>query len=179
MVQPLPDDAFLAQQRRRDPVTASRETRLALAAVCGLAEDHRTRHEPIRVSVQNDVVVLAGVVRSSTVRVTAGAVARSVPGARDVCNTLVAPPPAADAFEAIVAELRGESTDSPRNRSDEQEPVGPFTFMSLIALWLALPVTTVALGVSSVTALVITLAGTVIVLPVRHALRWLSSHRRL
>ncbi|MBM2615087.1 BON domain-containing protein [Actinoplanes sp. LDG1-06] len=178
-MQPLPDDEFLAAQRRRDPVTVSRETRLVLAAVLGLAGDDRTRHEPIRVSAQNDVVLLAGAVRSWSARTTAAEVVRSLPGAQDVCNTLVVPPGAAaprgDGFDEIVAGLRPSTRERWRNRRSRagstlaarRTGAGPVVFAALIVLWLALPVVTVVFDLPALPALLIALAGTAATVSVR------------
>ncbi|MEV4348604.1 BON domain-containing protein [Actinoplanes sp. NPDC049596] len=159
-MQPLPDDEFLAAQRRRDPVTTSHETKMALAAVLGLVADERTRGEPIRVSVQNDVVLLAGVVHSWQTRATAADVVRAVPGTHDVCNGLVVSGPSSeDEFDRIVAGW--QSGGRRRWRA------GPLTFSLLLLLWLALPMATVVLRVPAVPALIAAFVGTAAVLSAR------------
>ncbi|SNY25498.1 BON domain-containing protein [Paractinoplanes atraurantiacus] len=116
-MQPLPDDEFLAQHRRRDPVVASDEVRAALAVVLGLNGDERTSHEPIRVSVQNGVVVLDGTVSSWAARERAADLVRTTVAGLDICNALrVRADPRArrsqDEFDTIVAGLTPSSSNA-------------------------------------------------------------------
>ncbi|GIF01234.1 hypothetical protein [Paractinoplanes rishiriensis] len=63
-MQPLPDGHFVAKVRGRDSSVRESDYQLALAVVLELMQDARTRREPVRVSAQNDVVILTGTVGS-------------------------------------------------------------------------------------------------------------------
>ncbi|MEU4245749.1 BON domain-containing protein [Actinoplanes sp. NPDC026619] len=106
-MQPLPDDEFLAQHRRHDPVVTSADVNTALVVVLELNAHDRTSCEAIRVSVQNNVVVLEGSVQSWAAHDTAADIVRAVAGDFDVCNALRVraedgASAARDEFDAIV-----------------------------------------------------------------------------
>ncbi|MEU4245757.1 BON domain-containing protein [Actinoplanes sp. NPDC026619] len=86
-MQPLIDEHFAANWRRASGVSDS-DVRLALAVVFELSCDPRTRREPIRVSAQNGVVILAGSVGSWQTRRAAAHAARAAVGVCDFCNVI-------------------------------------------------------------------------------------------
>ncbi|GIF01250.1 BON domain-containing protein [Paractinoplanes rishiriensis] len=151
-MQPLPDDEFITAQRRRDPVVATPELQFALSVVLELIADERTRCEPIRVSVQNDVVVLTGVLRSWAAVDAAADLVRSLPGERDLCNALRGPGKrkdghSADDFEQIVGRLLNVSPPPVRSRRPYPRWL---VLVMLVLLWLVAPVSAVLVGLPAV-----------------------------
>lgn len=151
-MQPLPDDEFITAQRRRDPVVATPELQLALAVVLELIADERTRCEPVRVSVQNGVVVLTGVMSSWAAVDAAADLVRSLPGKRDLCNALRGPGRrkdghSADDFELIVGRLLAASPPSARGRRLYSRWL---VLAVLVLLCLMAPVSAVLVGLPAV-----------------------------
>lgn len=148
-MQPLPDGHFVARVRGGDSSVRESDYRLALAVVLELMQDARTRREPVRVSAQNDVVILTGTVGSWDARRAAGSAARRAIGGPDVCNAVKvdaeAPDPApADDFRAVVgAEVRSPASE--RNRSAAAMAV-------VVGLWLVLPWLVTATAIPAVPA---------------------------
>ncbi|MGC4897083.1 BON domain-containing protein [Micromonospora sp. DT31] len=64
------------------------DTRLAAAVAQRLSTDWSTRRQQITITVQNRVVILAGMVAAPETRRIAGELAWDVPGVFDVCNAL-------------------------------------------------------------------------------------------
>jgi BON domain-containing protein len=172
-VQPLPDDDFCAEHGSWSSGLSSRDARLVLAAVLDLTDDARTRHEPVRVSAQNDVVILTGTVGSWAARQAAATVARETPGAQDLCNVLRVANDAADAsesdqFESLVAPIACPSAPSiaalprpPRSRPSR------LAVLLTISAWCTLPLVTIvhlpavpiSLAVSAVTLAMVSPRG--------------------
>ncbi|WP_243707915.1 BON domain-containing protein [Micromonospora sp. KC606] len=73
------------------PTPADDDARIAAAVAQRLASDWTTRRQQITVSVQNQVVILAGIVSDPHARQAAAAVAWNVAGVLDVCNALRLP----------------------------------------------------------------------------------------
>lgn len=92
MVMPWPyfDDAFSSRRPQQPPVETNDE-RLTRLVTERLHQDPRTRRQPITVTVQNRVVILAGSVDSTDAQFAAGDRAWEIPGVFDVCNALSAP----------------------------------------------------------------------------------------
>ncbi|MEU8072740.1 BON domain-containing protein [Micromonospora sp. NPDC048169] len=64
------------------------DTRLASLVAQRLSADWTTRRQQITVTVQNRVVILAGLVADPATRLVAAELAWDVPGVFDVCNAL-------------------------------------------------------------------------------------------
>ncbi|MCO1618008.1 BON domain-containing protein [Micromonospora tulbaghiae] len=64
------------------------DTRLASLVAQRLSADWTTRRQQITVTVQNRVVILAGLVADPQTRLVAAELAWDVPGVYDVCNAL-------------------------------------------------------------------------------------------
>lgn len=166
-MQPLPDDDFYAQHGDWPSGLGDRDGRLALAAVLDLTDDHRTRCEPIRVSAQNDVVILTGIVSSQESRAAAGAVARHTPGVRDLCNALrvAGNPdafPEADRFDELTASVASPPRRRPaaRPRSGQGRP-RPAAVVLAAAAWCGLPLAVFAVHLPAMPVLLVTLALTI------------------
>ena len=163
-MQPLMDEDFVARHRRGVPGISDRDVRMALAVVFELSCDARTRREPIRVSAQNDVVVLAGTVRSWEVREAAAVAARASVRAADFCNLLrVAGDafhgPPADNFDRLVAGVES------RKEHGASLGLGRFARFALVlafAAWLLLPSLIILVGVPVMPALLTVLAITAV-----------------
>lgn len=111
--------------------------RLAARVARELLADARVRDEPIRISVQNRVVILSGIA-GERVRDAAGAIARSSDGVRDVCN-LIRAPHTDDDFDAIVAGLRRDAHPYPLR-------VFALVALSLVVAWTLLLIAVFRLG---------------------------------
>ncbi|SCL46389.1 BON domain-containing protein [Micromonospora citrea] len=84
---PYPDeDAFRPQPPR--PAPDDEDARLAALVAQRLSSDWTTRRQQIVVTVQNQVVILSGVVAGPDTRQVAGELAWDVRGVVDVCNAL-------------------------------------------------------------------------------------------
>lgn len=84
---PFPDEnPFLSTWEKPEP--ESEDVRLAALVAQRLSIDWTTRRQQITVSVQNRVVILAGLVAAPEVRRVAAELAWDVPGVVDVCNAL-------------------------------------------------------------------------------------------
>ncbi|MGS2618434.1 BON domain-containing protein [Micromonospora sp. LZ34] len=83
---PFPDDPWFRSPEV--PEQQSEDLRLAALVAQRLSIDWTTRRQQIAVTVQNRVVILAGIVASSEARQVAGDLAWDVPGVFDVCNSL-------------------------------------------------------------------------------------------
>ncbi|MCN0177156.1 BON domain-containing protein [Salinispora arenicola] len=70
------------------PAPHDEDARLAAVTAQRLSTDWTTRRQPITVTVQNRVVILAGTTADLETRQVAGELAWDVPGVADVCNTL-------------------------------------------------------------------------------------------
>jgi len=64
------------------------DLRIAAQVAQRLSIDWATRYQQITVTVQNRVVILAGLVRTAEAIQVAGELAWGVPGVYDVCNTI-------------------------------------------------------------------------------------------
>ncbi|WP_164842701.1 BON domain-containing protein [Actinoplanes solisilvae] len=127
-----------------------------------LNADERTRHEPIRVSVQNDVVMLAGRVRTPAARDAAAGIVRAIPAANDVCVALSVRTRALarhdrDDFVQIVA---GLEPPAPRRRRRPSRMLALVNVAVLILVWLVLPVLTVIVGLPALPMLIAALMVT-------------------
>ncbi|WP_051797158.1 BON domain-containing protein [Catenuloplanes japonicus] len=134
---PDPDDRRTPNPRdRRTPDPG--DLRLAARVARELLADARIRDEPIRIAVQNRVVILTGVA-GAHVRDAAGAVARGSEGVRDVCNLIRPPDGTPSDFDEIVAGLRS----APR-----PYPLRVFALVSfvLIVAWTLLLIAVFRLG---------------------------------
>ncbi|MGW1059140.1 BON domain-containing protein [Micromonospora rubida] len=84
---PSPDDhSWPAEPDRPGP--ADEDARLAAVVARRLGGDPTVRHERVRVSVQNRVVILTGIVADPRARRAAGELAWEVTDVVDVCNAL-------------------------------------------------------------------------------------------
>lgn len=84
---PFPDEnPFLSIGDEPEP--ESEDLRLAALVAQRLSIDWTTRRQQITITVQNRVVILAGMVADLEVRRVAGDLAWDVPGVFDVCNAL-------------------------------------------------------------------------------------------
>lgn len=84
---PLPDDGWFVdtwQQAEPD----DDDLRIAALVAQRLSIDWATRRQQISVSVQNRVVILAGLVHDAKASQVAAELAWDVPGVYDVCNTI-------------------------------------------------------------------------------------------
>ena len=86
MVMPWPYTEFPFTGGGPDPDDA--DTRLASLVAQRLSADWTTRRQQITVTVQNRVVILAGLVADPATRLVAAELAWDVPGVFDVCNAL-------------------------------------------------------------------------------------------
>ncbi|MFI0795856.1 BON domain-containing protein [Micromonospora rubida] len=89
MVIPLPspdDHSWPAEPDSPGP--ADEDARLAAVVARRLGGDPAVRHERVRVSVQNRVVILTGIVADPRARRAAGELAWEVADVVDVCNAL-------------------------------------------------------------------------------------------
>ncbi|MFG1714819.1 BON domain-containing protein [Micromonospora sp. NPDC049203] len=86
MVMPWPYPEFPFTGGGPDPDDA--DTRLASLVAQRLSADWTTRRQQITVTVQNRVVILAGLVADPATRLVAAELAWDVPGVFDVCNAL-------------------------------------------------------------------------------------------
>jgi osmotically-inducible protein OsmY len=82
---PFPDEGAF---RPEPPAPADEDALLAAQVAQRLSSDWTTRHQQIVVTVQNRVVILAGVVAGPDTRQVAGEIAWDVQGVVDVCNAL-------------------------------------------------------------------------------------------
>ena len=83
---PFPEHPSFHRPGEPDP--NSEDFRLAALVAQRLSLDWTTRRQEITVTVQNRVVILAGLVAGRETRRVAGDLAWDVPGVVDVCNTL-------------------------------------------------------------------------------------------
>ena len=109
---PFPDDGYPDWARHRLPPTDDPDVRLTYRVARELAADDLLRGQRITVEVQQGVVLLTGTVDGEQARRTAGLMARTVDGVRDVSNALRVPDAEAAAagtgmprFEDVVADL--------------------------------------------------------------------------
>ncbi|WP_374226730.1 BON domain-containing protein [Micromonospora sp. WMMB482] len=86
MVMPWPYPEFPFTGGGPEPDDA--DTRLASLVAQRLSADWTTRRQQITVTVQNRVVILAGLVADPGTRLVAAELAWDVPGVFDVCNAL-------------------------------------------------------------------------------------------
>ncbi|KAB1903884.1 BON domain-containing protein [Micromonospora sp. AMSO1212t] len=86
MVMPWPYPEFPFTGGGPEPDDA--DTRLASLVARRLSADWTTRRQQITVTVQNRVVILAGLVADPQTRLVAAELAWDVPGVYDVCNAL-------------------------------------------------------------------------------------------
>ncbi|AYF27798.1 MULTISPECIES: BON domain-containing protein [Micromonospora] len=86
MVMPWPYPEFPFTGGGPEPDDA--DTRLASLVAQRLSADWTTRRQQITVTVQNRVVILAGLVADPQTRLVAAELAWDVPGVYDVCNAL-------------------------------------------------------------------------------------------
>ncbi|MGV9765428.1 BON domain-containing protein [Micromonospora tulbaghiae] len=86
MVMPWPYPEFPYTGGGPEPDDA--DTRLASLVAQRLSADWTTRRQQITVTVQNRVVILAGLVADPQTRLVAAELAWDVPGVYDVCNSL-------------------------------------------------------------------------------------------
>ncbi|MFF0657718.1 BON domain-containing protein [Micromonospora tulbaghiae] len=86
MVMPWPYPEFPYTGGGPEPDDA--DTRLASLVAQRLSADWTTRRQQITVTVQNRVVILAGLVADPQTRLVAAELAWDVPGVFDVCNSL-------------------------------------------------------------------------------------------
>ncbi|RLP93352.1 BON domain-containing protein [Micromonospora sp. BL4] len=84
---PLPDENWFADASHQ-PEQGSEDVRVEALVAQRLSIDSTTRRQQISVSVQNRVVILAGVVSDPETRQAAAELAWEVPGVFDVCNSL-------------------------------------------------------------------------------------------
>ncbi|MGC4832447.1 BON domain-containing protein [Micromonospora arida] len=84
---PLPDENWFADTSHQ-PEPDHEDLRLEALVAQRLSIDWTTRRQQITVSVQNRVVILAGVVSDANARQVAADLAYDVPGVFDLCNTL-------------------------------------------------------------------------------------------
>ncbi|SCF13038.1 BON domain-containing protein [Micromonospora coriariae] len=84
---PLPDENWFADASNQ-PEQHREDVRIEALVAQRLSIDWTTRRQQIIVSVQNRVVILAGVVSDTETRQAAAELAWDVPGVFDVCNTL-------------------------------------------------------------------------------------------
>ncbi|MDG9673976.1 BON domain-containing protein [Micromonospora parva] len=84
---PLPDENWFGDTSNR-PEPDHEDRRIEALVAQRLSIDWTTRRQQIVVSVQNRVVILAGVVSDPNTRQVAAELAYDVPGVFDICNTL-------------------------------------------------------------------------------------------
>ncbi|MCG5461926.1 BON domain-containing protein [Micromonospora sp. NPDC053740] len=84
---PLPDENWSADTSHQ-AAPDHEDLRLEALVAQRLSIDWTTRRQQITVSVQNRVVILAGVVSDANARQVAADLAYDVPGVFDLCNTL-------------------------------------------------------------------------------------------
>ncbi|MEU5722447.1 BON domain-containing protein [Micromonospora sp. NPDC047738] len=84
---PFPDDNP-SQPTNEESAPESEDLRLAALVAQRLSIDWITRRQQITITVQNRVVILAGMVANVETRRAAGELAWEVPGVVDVCNAL-------------------------------------------------------------------------------------------
>lgn len=166
-MQPLPDREFIARRRSGDAGISDRDFQLAFAAVRALCWDPRTRHEPVRVSAQNDIIILTGTVRSWGARQAAGSVARQTEGADDFCDAMsvdaeAADSPPLDEFDRLIRAfgLRRPAAESSQPGSGRLRAV-PVELAVPLVSWLVLPWLVVAAVLPVIAALLIGLVVTV------------------
>ncbi|MEV6842804.1 BON domain-containing protein [Actinoplanes sp. NPDC051411] len=171
-MQPLPDDDFSTQHDGWPCNLEDRDARLVLAAVLDLTDDARTRHEPVRVSAQNDVVILLGTVASWEARDAAAAVARGTPGARDLCNALRVADDAGD--RADVDEFDRLVATMDRPLAEDEMPARPlrgrrdrWTVPVTASAWGALPLAIGAGHLPALPVLLVVLAVTFTVFSIK------------
>ncbi|RQX03689.1 BON domain-containing protein [Micromonospora inaquosa] len=84
---PLPDENWFGDTSNQ-PEPDREDLRIEALVAQRLSIDWTTRRQQIVVSVQNRVVILAGVVSDPNTRQVAAELASDVPGVFDICNTL-------------------------------------------------------------------------------------------
>ncbi|MGN9768737.1 BON domain-containing protein [Micromonospora sp. SD12] len=84
---PYPDEGA-SHPQPPDPSPDDEDGRLAALVAQRLSSDWTTRRQQIVVTVQNRVVILAGIVAGPDTRQVAGEIAWDVGGVVDVCNAL-------------------------------------------------------------------------------------------
>jgi len=169
-MQPIMDEDFVAMHRRRSGVS-DRDLRMAMAVVIELSSDMSTQQEPVRVSAQNGVVILAGTVSSQRAREAATAAARNAVQAREVCNALqvtddAAGRPLADEFGQIVAAADLAGVAMPTLGRGRRRHLRLSDGVTLMA-WLATPWLVAVVGIPVVPAVVAALAITAAALMTR------------
>ncbi|MEH1101553.1 BON domain-containing protein [Micromonospora sp. CPCC 205561] len=85
---PYPDEGPFRRPEPPGPPPDDEDGRLAVLVARRLSSDWSTRGQHIVVTVQNRVVILAGVVAGPEARRVAGEIAWDVRGVVDVCNAL-------------------------------------------------------------------------------------------
>ena len=151
-MQPLPDRNFIDRRRSAGAHVSDRDVWMVLTVVQELTRDPRTRREPVRVSAQNDVVILTGTVGSWATRAAAASVARRAVEAGDFCDAMgvacgapdVGTP---DPFDRLVGGLRARGPARLVRTSSVE-------FVLIAAPWLVLPWLVVAGVVPVVPAVV-------------------------
>ncbi|MBM7494210.1 osmotically-inducible protein OsmY [Micromonospora luteifusca] len=84
---PLPDENWFADTSDQ-PEPDCEDLRIEALVAQRLSIDWTTRRQQITVSVQNRVVILAGMVSDAKARQLAAELAYDVPGVFDICNTV-------------------------------------------------------------------------------------------
>jgi hypothetical protein len=113
MMWPMPDDDRFFGGQQPQPGAGDPDVRLAFDVAQRLVTDERIGRQRIVLEVQHGVVLLTGSVDTPDTRELAGAVAREVPGVRDVSNALHTVEGHTDEFQSIVATLADESPARP------------------------------------------------------------------
>lgn len=88
MMWPLPDDGSFSGPARRFPATDDPDVRLTYEVADRILAEDRMHCQRVTVSVQNRVVLLAGVVDTPAMKQAVGDATRDVSGVADVCNAL-------------------------------------------------------------------------------------------
>lgn len=129
MMWPLPDDGAFSDSWRRVSAAHDSDVGLSYEVADRLLGDDRIRYQRVTVTVQNRVVLLAGVVDTPALKQVVSDAAFGVSGVADVCNALRVREPGGSGtaddhqFQAMVAALqagdplRGERLTEPRRGS--------------------------------------------------------------
>jgi hypothetical protein len=151
MMWPWPDESWGFPGAQHPPRSVHPDVRLTYEVADALLADDRTRHQRVTVEVQNGVVLLSGTVPDRRTAEVVTAVARRVPGVRDISDTMRGGHREPDAFDEIVATLsaRVDATGRMPGRGRVLLVAVVLLLLGWLVMKLGTPGVLIAVGVSA------------------------------